>query len=126
MQCAPTAKPRSASVRAVEGAWPRFEYSVEPLSPGRVGFHRWRWQLWQGAVLLASGWRLSPRDAESAIFKAAARRAHELLGVHALRPDRAEPLDRFFPGASVRLACGAAMCVIAPRSEVPQPSRAAA
>jgi hypothetical protein len=110
----------------VDDALPRFEYAVEPLPPGRVGFRRWRWQLWHGAVLLASGWRLSPRDAERALFKAAARRAHELLGVHALRLDAAEPLERFFPGASVRVACGAATCVIAPRREDAQPSRAAA
>jgi hypothetical protein len=113
-------------VEPVQDAVPRFEYAVEPLPPGRVGFHRWRWQLWHGAVLLASGWRLSPRDAERALFKAAARRAHELLGVHALRPERAEPLERFFPGASVQLACGAATCVIAPRSDDAQASRAAA
>jgi hypothetical protein len=105
------------SVGGVQEVLPRFEYAVEPLPPGRVGFRRWRWQLWHGAVLLASGWRLSPRDAERALFKAAARRAHELLGVHALRPEAAEPLERFFPGASVRIACGAAMCLIAPRRE---------
>jgi hypothetical protein len=111
---------------AVDDALPRFEYAVEPLPPGRVGFRRWRWQLWHGAVLLASGWRLSPRDAERALFKAAARRAHELLGVHALRLDIAEPRERFFPGASVTVACGAATCVIAPRRDDAPASRAAA
>lgn len=110
----------------VDQALPRFEYSVEPLAPGRVGFRRWRWRLWQGAVLVASGWRVSPHDAQRALFKAAARRAHELLGVHVLRPETAEPLDRFFPGASVRVACGAATCVIAPRADDAQPARAAA
>ena len=113
-------------MEAVQEAMPRFEYAVEALPPGRVGFRRWRWQLWHGAVLLASGWRLSPRDAERALFKAAARRAHELLGVHALRPEHAQPLAPFFPGASVRIACGAATCVIAPRRENAQAARAAA
>jgi hypothetical protein len=113
-------------LEAVEEALPQFEYLVEPLPPGRVGFRRWRWQLWQGAVLLASGWRLNPSDAERALFKAAARRAHELLGVHALRPDLARPLDRFFPGASVRVACGDAICVVAPRGEDAQPVQRAA
>ncbi|MEA2403439.1 MAG: hypothetical protein QOE08_86 [Thermoleophilaceae bacterium] len=118
--------PGSGSVGGVQEVLPRFEYAVESLPPGRVGFRRWRWQLWHGAVLLASGWRHSPRDAERALFKAAARRAHELLGVHALRPETAEPLERFFPGASVRIECGAATCVIAPRSQDASPARAAA
>ncbi|MEA2444231.1 MAG: hypothetical protein QOJ12_1523, partial [Thermoleophilales bacterium] len=49
-----------------EGA-PSFEYSLSELPPGRVGFRRWRWELWHGAVLLASGWRLSARDARRAL-----------------------------------------------------------
>ena len=31
-----------------------FSYAVETLPPGRLPFHRWRWELWQGAWLLAA------------------------------------------------------------------------
>jgi hypothetical protein len=92
-----------------------FDYALHPLPPGRVGFRRWRWELWHGATLLATGWRTSPRDAERALWTAASRRVHELLGLRALRPERARALDPFRPGAVVRLDCGAGTCVLAPR-----------
>lgn len=92
-----------------------FEYELAALPPGRVGFRRWRWELWQGAALLASGWRISPRDAERALRSAASHRVHDLLGVRALRPERARALDRFMPGRTVRVDCGAATCVLIPR-----------
>ena len=95
---------------------PVFTYAMELLPPGRLGPRRWRWELWDGAALLACGWRLSPRDAERALRTAASRRAHERLGVRALRPDRSEALDRFLPGATVRVDCGIATCVLAPRA----------
>jgi hypothetical protein len=96
---------------------PAFEYALHPLPPGRVGFRRWRWELWEGALLLASGWRVTPRDAERALRTAASRRAHERIGVRALRPDAARELDRFVWGGSVRLDCGAVGCVLVPRGE---------
>jgi hypothetical protein len=93
-----------------------FGYALRLLPPGRVGFRRWRWELWDGALLLASGWRLSPRDAERALRAAASTRAHERIGVRVLRPERALALDRFLPGRPVRLDCGAVACVLVPRA----------
>src|SRR5918997_7130488 len=81
---------------------PAFEYALHPLPPGRVGFRRWRWELWEGALLLASGWRVTPRDAERALRTAASRRAHERIGVRALRPQAARELDSFATGGSGR------------------------
>jgi hypothetical protein len=92
-----------------------FEYALHLLPPGRVGFRRWRWELWEGPLLLASGWRVTPRDAERALRTAASRRAHEQIGVRALHPDRARAVDRFIPGRTVRLDCGSVACVLVPR-----------
>lgn len=94
-----------------------FEYALEALPPGRVGFRRWRWQLWHGATLLASGWRVTPRGAERALQIAASRRAHELHGLRPLRPELARALDRFVAGAVVRVDCGAVTAVLKPRGE---------
>lgn len=92
-----------------------FEYALDELPPGRVGFRRFRWELWHGAGLIACGWRLSMRDAQRALRTAASRRSHEVLGVRALRPDSARALDPFRPGAVVRVDCGAVTCVLVPR-----------
>jgi hypothetical protein len=99
----------------VQDGSPAFEYALDELPPGRVGFRRWRWELWHGAALLASGWRLSPADARRALRSAASRRAHELLGLTVLRPERARALDTFRDGAVVRVDCGVVTCVLAPR-----------
>ena len=101
----------------MQGHTPEFEYAVEVLPPGRVGFRRWRWELWQSGSLLASGWRTAPRDVERALCTAASRCAHEWLGVRALRPDRAHALDRFVAGAALRVDCGALTCVLTPRAQ---------
>ena len=97
-----------------------FEYDIQALPPGRVGFRRWRWELWHAAVLVACGWRVTPRDAERALRTAVSRRAHELLGLEPLRPERNRPVDRFVPGAVVRIDCGAVECVLVPRGSQPQ------
>ncbi len=93
-----------------------FEYALEPLPPGRVGFRRWRWELWHGARLVACGWRVTPADAERALRVAASRRVHELLGIAPLRPEPARAVGRFLPGAVVRLDCGPARCLLVPRA----------
>lgn len=102
-----------------------FEYSLEELPPGRFPFRRWRWELWQGALLLACGWRVSPGDAERALRTAASRRAHELLGVRPLRPDRTLPHGPFLWGSRVRVDCGAVTCVLTPRRDPAAASAAA-
>ena len=80
---------------------------------GRFTFRRWRWELWHGAVLRASGWRLSPNDAERALQRAAAYWTHQVLGVRG-KPERAKALDRFVLGATVRIDCGGVACVLTP------------
>jgi hypothetical protein len=96
---------------------PVFDYALHALPPGRVGFRRWRWELWEGALLLASGWRVTPHDAERALRTAASRRAHERIGVRALRPDQARAVGRFVPGRTMRVDCGAVACVLVPRGD---------
>ena len=96
---------------------PVFDYALHPLPPGRVGFRRWRWELWEGTLLLASGWRVTPHDAERALRTAASRRAHERIGLRVLHPGHARAVDRFVPGLPVRLDCGAVACVLVPRGD---------
>lgn len=102
---------------------PAFEYALTELPRGRFGFRRWRFELWHGALLLASGWRLSPADARRALGTAASRRAHEAIGLHPLRPELANALDAFAHGAVVRVDCGAVTCVLSPR-RVPEAAAA--
>ncbi|MDX6665375.1 MAG: hypothetical protein QOG68_1581 [Solirubrobacteraceae bacterium] len=95
-----------------------FRYAVEPLPPGRLPFHRWRWELWQGAWMLAAGWCTAPAAAERALLRAASRRVHELRGVRALRPERARFLDALRPGLQARVDTGAGVCVLVPLGQV--------
>jgi hypothetical protein len=95
---------------------PEFAYALHPLPPNRVGLRRWRWELWQGAMLLAAGWRASQGHAQRALCTAASRRAHALLGVHPLRPDHvAVSSTGLEAGAAVRVDCGAIECLLVPR-----------
>jgi hypothetical protein len=98
----------------VHDAAPEFQYEMRLLPRGRFTFRRWRYELWHGAVLRASGWRMSPRDAERALRTAAAYWTHESLGL-AGRPERARALDRFVLGGTVRIECGGVGCVLTPR-----------
>lgn len=95
---------------------PEFSYAVEPLPPGRLPFHRWRWELWQGAWMLAAGWCTAPAAAQRALLRAASRRMHELQGVRALRLDAARPLDTLRPGAAARVDTGVGVCLLVPRA----------
>ncbi len=92
-----------------------FEYDLRELPPGRVPFRRWRFELWHRSLLLRSGWRVSPADAERALRTAASRRAHDLIGVRPLRPENTRARPGFTPGASVTLDCGAVTCLLEPR-----------
>lgn len=94
-----------------------FEYDLRELPPGRVPFRRWRFELWHGAALLRSGWRVTPHDAERALRGAASRRAHDLIGLKPLRPENARALTPLKAGATVTLDCGALTCVLVPRRE---------
>ena len=95
-----------------------FEYDLRPLPLGRFTFRRWRWELWHGAVLRASGWRTSPGHAERALRTAASYWAHQAAGVTALRPELARAHGRFGAGA-VQVECGAVRCLLLPRGEEP-------
>jgi hypothetical protein len=70
-----------SAAEAAPEAGPRFEYTLEPLPPARLG-RRWRWELWEaGGGLLAAGWSFSERGAARAVRIAAARRLYERLGL---------------------------------------------
>lgn len=92
-----------------------FSYAVQPLPPGRLPFHRWRWELWQDAWLLAAGWCTAPAATERALLRAAARRMHELRGVSALRPGRARLLEgALITGRPARIDTGVGVCLLVP------------
>lgn len=91
-----------------------FHYAVQALPPGRLPFHRWRWELWQGAWMLAAGWCTAPAAAQRALLRAASRRVHELRGVRALRPEHARPLERLHPARSTRVDTGIGLCLLVP------------
>ena len=94
-----------------------FQYALRPLPLGRFTFRRWRWELWHGPVLRASGWRTSPGHAERALRAAASYWAHEAVGLRVLRPETARAHGRF--GSVVHMDCGAVACVLRPRGEAP-------
>lgn len=102
-----------------------FSYAVEALPPGHLPFHRWRWELWQGAWMLAAGWCTAPAAAERALLRAASRRLHELRGVHALRPERARLLDALRSTRPSRVDTGVGLCLLVPRAAA-EPGAAAA
>lgn len=60
-------------------------YAIRALPPSALG-RRWRWELWDGAVLLAAGWRFSETRARQAVDVAAGRHLHRVTGVAPLRP----------------------------------------
>jgi hypothetical protein len=94
---------------------PELHYVLDVLPPGRFPFRRWRWELWHGPVLLATGWRTSEGHAERALRTAASRFAHRVLGVHPLRPERTAVPGGFQAGSVVRVDCGAVSCWLRPR-----------
>ncbi len=95
---------------------PELHYELHLLPPGRVPFRRWRWELWHGARLEATGWRTSERQAGRALRTHAARIAHALHGLHPLRPEAAVVPGGFRPGAVARVECGAVSCRLVPRA----------
>jgi hypothetical protein len=96
---------------------PELYYVLDVLPPGRMPFCRWRWELWHGPRLLATGWRTSERHAESALRTAASRFAHRVLGLHPLRPEAATVAGGLRAGTRVRVDCGAVSCWLVPRAD---------
>ena len=101
----------------IEG--PDLQYALHVIPPGRVAFHRWRWELWHGQSLLATGWRTSERHAVRALRTAASHFAHRVLGLHPLRPEQAALTGDVRVGAVARLNCGQITCRLVPRVSAP-------
>jgi hypothetical protein len=98
-------------------AAPEYGYAMHELPPGRYGFRRWRWELWEGATLLAAGWRLTREHAERALRTNASARSHARLGLRPLRPEQATAVGRFLSPAPVRVELGSVVCLLVPRGQ---------
>ena len=72
-------------------------YALHELPAGRHPFRRWRFELWHGPRLLATGWRTSEPHARRALGERATRVARMISrtqGVQVLRPSyRLVPLE---------------------------------
>jgi hypothetical protein len=66
-------------------------YALRLLPAGRFPFRRYRFELWHGPRLLATGWRTSEAHARHALRERATTVARVVVaraqGVHVLRPD---------------------------------------
>ena len=95
-------------------------YALHELRPGRLAFTRWRWELWHGTHLEATGWHFSERDASRAVSRHASLVGHRLLGVPH-RPRSSREFEPFRPGAAVEVRDGAVLVALAPlHLEAPQ------
>jgi hypothetical protein len=91
-------------------------YALHLLAPGRIGFRRWRWELWHGPQLVAAGWRVTAPHAQRALRTHASRYAHRLHGLHPLRPEDAQTPDSPWRGQPVTVDCGALRVQLTPRA----------
>lgn len=103
-------------MKQVDDTEPELAYVLHLMAPGRFPFRRWRFELWHGPRLLASGWRTSERQAERALRTHATGYAHRRMGLHPLRPELAEFRGGFRAGAPARVVCGAVSCWLVPRA----------
>lgn len=92
-----------------------FAYALHPLPAGRMGFRRWRWELWHGRALLAAGWRLDRADAVRAIQSHGTRVAMRMFGLRRPVPALPEPVSDLLPGASLRVVAGTVSFGLVPR-----------
>jgi hypothetical protein len=90
-------------------------YALHLLPVGRFPFRRWRFELWHGPRLLATGWRTTEAHAERALRERAARVAGRLRGLHVLRPDHAESSRPLRHGVAALVTCGTVSCRLVPR-----------
>lgn len=88
-------------------------YALHELPPERLPFTRWRWELWHGSRLEATGWQLSEGGAARAVRRYGSRVGHRLLGVPP-RHTRSSDFEPFRPGASVHVRDGAVVFVLVP------------
>lgn len=91
-------------------------YALHPMPVGRFGLRRWRYELWHGPRLLATGWRTTEAHAERALRERAARVAHRFRGVHLLRPEAAVASGSLARGVIAQVTCGAVTCRLVPRA----------
>jgi hypothetical protein len=91
-------------------------YALHPLPAGRFPFRRWRFELWHGSRLLATGWRTSESHAERALRERAARVAHRVRGLHMLRPEQAVASGSLRHGVVAKVTCGPVSCRLVPRT----------
>lgn len=95
----------------------QFHYALHELAAGRFGYRRWRWELWHGATLHATGWCGTKVGAEYALRTYAAKRAHRFFG---LQPPGIEAMpelsgDRLTPGSVGRYSTGRVDYELVPR-----------
>lgn len=96
----------------VEGL--QFRYALHELAPGRYPFRRWRWELWHGERLEATGWSLSEQQAARALRRHGSRVGHRIFGLRPPPADRETPFA-LRPGTLVRVEVGAVAFSLAPR-----------
>ncbi len=89
-------------------------YALHELPPGRLPFRRWRWELWHGARLEGTGWRLSQRDASRAVRRHGATVGRRLLGVPAAPARPPRDVEPFTPGATVHVSDGGVVFALVP------------
>ena len=89
-------------------------YALHELPPGRLPFRRWRWELWHGARLEGTGWRLSERDASRAVQRHGALVGQRLLGLGAAPPPAPRELEPFRPGTTVHVRGGGVFFSLVP------------
>lgn len=104
---------------APDATLPELGYVLHVIPPGRFPFRRWRWELWRGPTLLATGWRTSERQAEQALRTAASRAMHRHAGLHPLRPDQTSVPGGFRAGATALLESGGLRCMLVPLTGTP-------
>jgi hypothetical protein len=102
-------------------------YVLDLLPAGRFPFRRWRWELWNGGLMLAAGWRLHPLHAQRALRLRALRYAHRVHGLHPLHLESAatEP-EPTWSGGPVTIDWGELRVVLTPRALVQAGGRLAA
>jgi hypothetical protein len=96
-------------------------YSLYLLPPGRFLFHRWKWELWHGPRLIASGWRLTRADAGRALRVHAGEFGHRLFGLPVPPRDDRSARGDLLPGAAERITIGAVTALLVPRALEQQP-----
>jgi hypothetical protein len=90
-------------------------YELELLPPGRFPFRRWRWELWNGAHLLAAGWRVSALHAQRAMRVHALHYALRRHGLHPLRVEQAATTEPAWGRRSVAVEWGDLRVLLTPR-----------